>query len=85
VTRTVILLALAGFAGCYGPPAPDAVVCRDLITRLCLGPVCTSAQAALDVPDAGCETELLARTGCGSDEFFSSCPDMATFLNGSKP
>lgn len=122
MSRTVFLLALSSLAaGCSGPPAPDAVLCRDVITRLCLGPVCTSAQAALQVPDAGCETELLARTGCGSDEFgfttpdrarvldcrkplvraststyvkaacpdvdefFANCPDMATFLNGSKP
>jgi hypothetical protein len=122
VCRTAFLLALSSLAvGCHGPPAPDAVLCRDVITRLCLGPVCASAQAALQVPDAGCETELLARTGCGSDEFgfttpdrarvlacreplvrtstsryvkaacpdvdefFATCPDMATFLNGSQP
>lgn len=112
---------LVGLSGCYGPPAPDAVLCRDVITRLCLGPVCATAQTALTVPADGCEAELLTRTGCGNDEFafttpdrarvlecrkplvrvststyvkaacqdvdefFSTCPDMAAFLDGSRP
>jgi hypothetical protein len=122
VARSPALLALSALlAGCVGPPAPDAALCRDVITRLCLGPVCPTTQSSLSLPADGCEATLLERTGCGSDEFaftrpdrarvlecrrplvrvssstfvkapcpdvdafFATCPDLTTFLSGSRP
>ncbi|GMU60499.1 MAG: hypothetical protein AMXMBFR34_22620 [Myxococcaceae bacterium] len=89
--RRLLIAVLAGLAsglvaaGCYGPPAPDVAICRDIITRLCIGPVCTSTQAALNVPEDGCETELLARTGCGSEEFAFTTPERPRVLQCRKP
>ncbi|MEW6432988.1 MAG: hypothetical protein AB1730_15905 [Myxococcota bacterium] len=78
-------LAAGVLAGCSGPPAPDAVLCRDIITRLCLGPVCANTRLALNVPEDGCEVELLQRTGCGADEFGFTTPDRARALQCRRP
>lgn len=59
---------------CLGPPAPDVELCRDVIARLCLRPVCEVALSALAVEAASCEATLLARTGCGDDRFTFSTP-----------
>jgi hypothetical protein len=59
---------------CLGPPAPDVELCRDVISRLCLGPVCEAALSALTVEPATCEATLLARTGCSDDAFAFSVP-----------
>ncbi|MEW5740525.1 MAG: hypothetical protein AB1938_16475 [Myxococcota bacterium] len=72
-------------AGCYGPPAPDVALCRDIITRLCLGPVCASTKSALNVQDEGCETELLTRTGCNNEEFAFTSPDRPRVLQCRRP
>lgn len=68
------LPALVTALACVGPPAPDAAVCQDVIDRLCKAPLC---QAMGSVADAGtaCEDTLLARTGCGTDDFaFAGLP-----------
>jgi hypothetical protein len=57
---------------CVGPPAPDAELCRDVIARLCAPPPCVTASTRLGLPAEGCETELEARTGCGSSDFLFS-------------
>jgi len=81
----VTSLVTGGVAGCYGPPAPDDALCQDIITRLCLGPVCTSTKAELNVTDDNCETELLQRTGCGKDGFGFTSPDRSRVLQCRKP
>jgi hypothetical protein len=78
----LVALSLASClsSGCAGPPAPDVVLCRDIINRLCLGPVCASTKSALDVQDEGCETELRTRTGCDAEEFGFTSPDRLRVL-----
>ncbi|HEY8206820.1 MAG TPA: hypothetical protein VIG99_05015 [Myxococcaceae bacterium] len=60
--------AAAIAAGCSGPPAPDAAICRDVIHRLCLPQRCTAVTLTLEVNDS-CEADLLARTHCSRDDF----------------
>lgn len=86
VSRSLLLALVSGLAaGCTGPEAPDAVLCRDVVTRLCLGPVCASAASALSVTADDCEATLLSRTGCGVDSFSFSTPDRARFLECRRP
>lgn len=66
---------------CAGPEAPDAAVCRDVITRVCFGPVCDVTTQKLSVEAASCETTLLMRTGCGSDGFAFTSPTRAQVLD----
>ncbi|MCA2978548.1 MAG: hypothetical protein INH37_09715 [Myxococcaceae bacterium] len=77
------LVVICGWclAGCVGPEAPDAAVCRDVVTRLCRGPVCAPVTERLGVDAAGCEAALLARTGCASDAFGFSTPSRVQFLD----
>lgn len=81
------LLSLAGGVaiGCYGPPAPDDVLCRDIITRLCLGPVCSSTKSLLFVTDDNCELALVSRTSCDQLEFAFTTPDRTRVLQCRKP
>jgi hypothetical protein len=75
------LAAVVLFAGCAGPPASDAALCRDVIHRLCLTPVCDSVTAKLK-PTGDCETTLTARTPCGDESFMlTGTLDRATFLD----
>lgn len=53
---------------CSGAEAPDDAVCRDVIHRLCLEPVCAPVTEQL-APGDECEANLLARTGCGEPAF----------------
>ncbi len=55
--------------GCGGPPAADVDICRDVIARVCGLPVCSVVATGLSVADADCTAQLLARTGCGSEQF----------------
>jgi len=67
-------------AGCVGAPAPDADLCRDLITRLCAAPTrCPGVDAQLSVTDS-CEDTLLTRSGCSNDGFTFSSPNRAEWL-----
>lgn len=72
----VLLLCLS----CVGPEAPDVEVCRDIITRLCLGPVCSVTTTKLNVNETTCETALQARTGCDQPGFAFSTPARARVL-----
>lgn len=68
------LPALAAALACVGPPAPDAAVCQDAIDRLCMAPLCPAVESVVD-GGAACEDTLLARTGCGTDDFaFAGLP-----------
>ncbi len=67
------------FAACAGPPASDAEVCRDLVRRLCLPERCSIVDSELSV-GSDCEATLLARTGCGDDDFQFSEPSRPRFL-----
>lgn len=66
--RTALLGAAALAAACWGPPAPDGAVCRDVIHRLCLPARCPATTVRLGVGDT-CEFQLLNRTGCAAEEF----------------
>jgi len=55
-------------AGCSGPPAPDAEVCKDLVHRLCAPAPCFVAINALNL-GTNCEADLLARTRCDDPDF----------------
>jgi hypothetical protein len=68
------LAGLFFLAGCVGPLATDAELCRDVVVRLCHVPVCDLAVSRLGVDASTCEEVLLARTGCGADEFAFSAP-----------
>lgn len=90
VSRSLVLALVSGLAvglaaGCHGPDAPDAVLCRDVVTRLCLGPVCTAVASSLSVTADDCEATLLSRTGCGADSFAFTTPDRARFLECRRP
>lgn len=79
VLRRAAPLLLLGLS-CVGPDAPDVEVCRDVITRLCLGPVCGVTSTKLNVNEAGCEATLQARTGCDRTEFAFATPARARVL-----
>jgi hypothetical protein len=76
-----VLAAVVLLLGCDGPEAPDAALCRDVITRLCLGPVCGVVETQLRVDATSCEATLTARSGCGSDAFGFAAPTRAQFLD----
>jgi hypothetical protein len=76
-----LLAALLVLLSCAGPEAPDAAVCRDIITRLCLGPICESATTKLGVDAANCEATLLTKTGCGAETFAFTAPTRAQVLD----
>lgn len=79
------VLCAQGLWACVGPPAPDVEVCRDLITRLCLGPVCDVTTSALHVDASTCEPSLLTKTGCDADEFSFSTPSRDRILECRQP
>jgi hypothetical protein len=76
---------LLPFLACAGPPAPDVELCHDVITRLCLGPVCDVAKSALTVDETTCEETLTTRTGCGLDGFAFKVPSRERFLECRQP
>jgi hypothetical protein len=76
--RSVLPLVVL-LSACVGPPAADAELCRDLITRLCLGPRCALVDSQLVVDDT-CEPTLLERTGCGADDFAFVAPSRPRVL-----
>lgn len=71
-------------AGCAGPPAPDAAVCRDYLHRLCLAPRCVVVDATLAPGDA-CEEALLERSGCADDSFTFATIGRSRFLECRAP
>lgn len=69
---------------CSGPDAPDAAVCRDVITRLCQAATCPGVAERLP-SDEACEPALLARTGCGAEDFAFSVPSRQEVLDCREP
>lgn len=69
---------------CSGPDAPDAAVCRDVITRLCQAATCPGVAGRLPADEA-CEPALLARTGCGAEDFTFSEPSRQRVLECREP
>lgn len=67
--RAVLLASLCAAAACSGPPASDAALCRDVITRLCAAR-CPDADLKLKLTGASdCVATLTGRTGCSDDGF----------------
>ena len=60
-------MAVLLVGACAGPPAPDATLCRDVVQRLCMGPICAVVDAKL-APGETCAPTLVARAGCDSDD-----------------
>ncbi len=72
--RTALTAALlSSLLACQGAEAPDAAVCRDVLQRLCLARACEGTPASVPQTD-DCEATLLARTGCGSEDFSFGSP-----------
>jgi hypothetical protein len=81
--RSVPFLIL--FSGCLGPPAPDADLCVDLVTRLCLSPICPDALRVLNVTEGSCVQTLSTRTGCTQASFTFNTPSRQRFLDCRAP
>nr|BDT31630.1 hypothetical protein MFMH1_12990 [Myxococcus sp. MH1] len=79
-----ILWPLAWLCACSGPEAPDAAVCRDVVTRLCQTSACPGVAEQLDL-DTSCEKTLLERTGCGSEDFAFVTPARERVLDCREP
>nr|WP_246357828.1 hypothetical protein [Pyxidicoccus fallax] len=71
-------------AACSGPEAPDAAVCRDVITRLCQTSFCPGVSEQIR-PGLDCDATLLERTGCGAEDFTFSTPSRERFLSCREP
>jgi hypothetical protein len=67
-------------SACVGPPAPDVEICRDVISRVCAQPVCTSAAVQLNLPTMDCEATLQTRTTCADVNFTFTSPTRNRFL-----
>lgn len=81
VRRVRAALAVVMFTACSGPAAPDVAVCRDLITRLCMEPLCEPVGPTLAVDGGTCEATLLQRTGCADEAFTFSTPTRVEVLD----
>lgn len=81
MSRSLLLGASCVFSllGCSGPPAPDVALCRDVIHRLCIAPMCQVVKDRF-ASEENCEPELLAKTGCESDDFQFVEPSRERFL-----
>jgi hypothetical protein len=76
-----LLPVLLFLCACVGPDAPDVEICRDVITRVCAEPVCSSAAVKLNLPAMDCVAALQARTGCADVAFTFTSPTRARFLD----
>lgn len=72
-------MAVVLAAGCNGPEATDAVLCQDVIQRLCAGPRCGVVEQRLGVGD-DCDATLIARTGCAENDFSFTAPSRNRWL-----
>jgi hypothetical protein len=84
--RLLVLGLLACLLACSGPPAPDAALCQDVVTRLCLARSCAGVNEQLALGNEDCQATLLRRTGCGEEETFTfSEPSRERFLGCRQP
>lgn len=81
VARVRALPVVFVLLSCAGPEAPDVAVCRDIITRVCLGPICESVTTQLGVDATNCEATLLMKSGCGNESFAFTSPTRAQVLD----
>ncbi len=79
--RLLALGPLAWVFACSGPAAPDAALCQDVITRMCLARTCPDVSDQLALGTNDCEATLLERTGCGADDFAFSEPTRERILS----
>ncbi|MBK7862052.1 MAG: hypothetical protein IPJ65_26215 [Archangiaceae bacterium] len=67
--RRVLAVAIALGAGCVGPPASDAAICRDVAHRMCISE-CGTVYNQLGLTSVTtCDQILNARTGCNDEGF----------------
>lgn len=78
--RLLVLGTLAWLLACSGPPAPDAALCQDVVTRLCQARACPGLNEQLALGTQDCQATLLQRTSCGVEEFAFSEPSRERFL-----
>ncbi|HYH97876.1 hypothetical protein [Hyalangium sp.] len=78
--RLLALGLLAWVCACSGPPAPDAALCQDVITRMCLARTCTGVNEQLVLGNMDCQSTLQERTGCGGEDFAFSSPSRERVL-----
>jgi hypothetical protein len=74
-------LPLLLLSACFGPAAPDADLCVDLLTRLCLSPICPDAARVLAVEASTCVQTLSTRTGCSQASFTFNTPSRQRVLD----
>jgi hypothetical protein len=67
--RLLALGSLAFLLACSGPPAPDAALCQDVITRMCLARTCPGVGEQLALGNMDCQSTLQERTACGGEDF----------------
>ncbi|MBN1207180.1 MAG: hypothetical protein JXB05_20010 [Myxococcaceae bacterium] len=79
--RLLALGPLALMCACSGPPAPDAALCQDVITRLCLARSCAGVNERLALGNEDCQPTLRERTGCGAEDFTFSEPSRERVLS----
>jgi hypothetical protein len=72
--RLLALGSLAVVFACYGPPAPDAALCQDVISRMCLSRTCQGVNEQLALGNNECNPTLRQRTGCGEEDFTFTQP-----------
>lgn len=83
--RLLALATLALVSACSGPPAPDAALCQDVITRMCLARSCAGVNEQLALGNSDCQPTLQERTGCGSEDFAFSEPSRERLLSCRMP
>jgi len=83
--RLLVLGPLACLLACSGPPAPDAALCQDVVTRVCLARTCAGVSEQLALGNNDCQALLLQRTGCGDDAFAFSEPSRERFISCRQP
>jgi hypothetical protein len=83
--RLLVLGPLAWLLACSGPPAPDAALCQDVVTRLCQARSCAGVSEQLALGNNDCQPLLLQRTGCGDDAFTFTEPSRERFISCRQP
>jgi hypothetical protein len=78
--RLLPLGLLVWVFACSGPPAPDAALCQDVISRMCLARTCAGVNEQLALGSMDCQPTLEERTGCGSEDFTFSEPSRERML-----
>ena len=79
--RLLALGSLAAVSACYGPPAPDAALCQDVISRMCLVRTCPGVSEQLALGNNECNSTLLQRTGCAEEDFTFTEPTRERVLH----